>query len=211
MVRSPFRSGPLWALVLVLALVLGGGVGCGKDLREEWQAKATERKARFEEKILRDRAEEYWEAFRWRNWQAAAALIEDSGQRVRFLRERTSLESSYPKIDELSILYIFVDPKTALTGEVRVQWNEVLPTVAHVVPVVQSQSWYRKSGRWWVNFEDVPGDLPVVNQPVDGAPQNEPADPAAGGEGAKADDDPADTASAATEAAEAPTSPEPSP
>ncbi len=150
------RALPLVLLGLLLALA-GGCTEAGKARFEANQKKMQREMA---EKALQERATEYWDFARWYSWAETAVYYERSEDQLKHLQDGTARdEASLPKIDAVEIQYVFVDPETRKTGEVRVRWKQFTPGTSGVQEATRSQRWYKRSGQWWLAPESgIPDD-----------------------------------------------------
>jgi hypothetical protein len=99
---------------------------------------------------LRDRAMEYWEAVRWKNWQEASTFFLESQDQVQFLRSHSGADRG-GRIDDIEIKYAFIEPDEGQAAEIRISWNVVIPTQARVEEQLTTQHWVKKFGRWWIS------------------------------------------------------------
>ena len=140
----------LAALLLALPVLSSG---CTEEEREKMAIAAENRRRGVEQKVLKDRAVEYWEAVRWQNWSQAAIYLQEADDQKQFLQMKTRPGASHAAMDDVQVAYVFVDPKTFESGEVRVKWNEVSAIEGRVADDQQTQRWYKAGGRWWVDPE----------------------------------------------------------
>jgi hypothetical protein len=165
--RIAERAGPRWWLVaglavavLAAALPAGGCTGAARERFEEFQ-RNTKRAAG--ERQLRERAEEFWDSVRWRDWASASRYLESAESQRQYLQERSSDVSA--AIDEVSVQYVFVSPEHTEAGEVRVAWKTVAATAGRVDAATSTQQWYKHRGFWWLSPESVLADpLPAEAQ-----------------------------------------------
>jgi hypothetical protein len=143
---------------------------CGCTEVERARMKAAQERARkdLSEKALRERAEEYWEGVRWRQWDMAALAYKEPSTQKRFLDEHALTDpQTLATIDSLEIVYIFVSPSNFDEGHVRVRWTEVPPRSTHIEKREAEQLWFREAGRWWLGEAPSPaGDEPVPDLPT---------------------------------------------
>lgn len=143
-------------LVVLLSLLLGAPMltsGCTEAEKERMAAAAENRRRGEAQRVLKERALEYWEAVRWKNWSMAAIYLEEANDQKRFLQIKTAPDAVHPDMDDVDIAYTFVDPETFESGEVRVTWNHVSATAAQVAEQQETQRWYKANGRWWIDPE----------------------------------------------------------
>lgn len=144
-------------LVLAMGLLLGGCTEAGKARFEANQKKMQREMA---EKALKERATEYWDFARWYSWEETSAYYERSEDQLNHLKVGTARDKmTLPKIDAVEIQYVFVDPETRKTGEVRVRWKQFMPGTSKVEESTTSQRWYKRSAQWWLAPESgIPDD-----------------------------------------------------
>jgi len=148
--RTKNRAAGLSSLLalILLSLPLGGCTEAGKARFEANQKKMQRQMA---EKALKERATEYWDFARWHSWAETAVYYERSDDQLGHLQRGTSQEvAKLPKIDAVEIQFVFVDPETRKTGEVRVRWKEFMPGRSGVEEGGATQRWYKRSGQWWL-------------------------------------------------------------
>ncbi len=144
------------ALATLLAFLTAVPVltsGCTEEQKEKMAIAAENRRRGEAQRVLKERALEYWEAVRWNNWSQAAIYLQEADDQKRFLQMKTDPDAVHVAMDDVQVAYVFVDPKTFETGEVRVQWNEVAPKEGRVADEQYTQQWYKDSGRWWLDPE----------------------------------------------------------
>lgn len=146
-------------LLVCLSLVgLGAGLGaCSEAAKTQFEARAAVRKRQLEEKVLRDRVEGYWEAVRWSQWQEASTYFLESKDQVQFLRTYSSRDKAVQSGQDTQIQYIFVDPDTMTTAEVRVGWTTVDATRGRVDNHTFTQAWIKRQSRWWMGSVEQSG------------------------------------------------------
>ena len=169
---SSARVAALVTLAALLALPLLSS-GCTEAWKERMAHEAEQRKRTMAEKILKDRALEYWELVRWQAWSQAATYLEKEDDQLRFLRDTTGAATSHTPIDDVEIRYVFIGTENPDDAEIRVSWTEVIATEARVGERQVTQRWYKHNGRWWVDpgepmgvleeasDEEPPSDLPT--------------------------------------------------
>lgn len=136
------------AAVLVVPLLTSG---CSEAWKERMAEEAEQRKRSMSERILRDRALEYWELIRWQSWSQASTYLEQEEDQLAFLRDTTEADRSHPAIDDVEIRYVFIGTSNPDSAELRVSWTEVVPTEARVSDRQVTQRWYKNNGRWWID------------------------------------------------------------
>ncbi|MCO4771091.1 MAG: hypothetical protein KDA24_13735 [Deltaproteobacteria bacterium] len=136
------------ALMLSLLVPLSGCTEAAKARFEANQMKFQRKQA---EKMLEERASEYWAFARWHSFDETAAYFEKSEDQRTHLKEGTDMDAAkLPKIDAVEVQFVFVDPDTRRTGEVRVRWQQFMPGTSKVEEATETQRWYRRSGQWWL-------------------------------------------------------------
>lgn len=138
----------LGALLLVLSFA--PSTGCTEAERARFEAAEGRRKRAAAETAIRERADEYWEAVRWRDWSTASTFLEEPDDQVRFLRERTSAAAE-ATLDNIELQYVFVDPKTFEWAELRVAWTQTTAADPVQRPGQVLHRWYRHHGQWWIS------------------------------------------------------------
>lgn len=158
--RTSSRStSGLLALLLTLAFALGG-LGCTEAERARAKSRSDKFKKQQAERMLKDRVEEYWDFARWYAWSETARFLEKSEDQKSHLDQGTEGDPNLlPKMDAIEILYIYVDPETRKTGEVKVRWKEIATRSTEVEEKQAEQRWYRRGGQWWLAPESgIPDD-----------------------------------------------------
>lgn len=142
---------------LTLVVLTGGCTEAGKARFEANQKRFQKKQA---EKMLQERAEEYWGFARWYSWDETAVYYERSEDQLDHLREGTARDpAKLPKIDAVEVQFVYVDPETRKTGEVQVRWTEFVPGYSGVAERTTTQSWYKRGGQWWLAPEaGIPDD-----------------------------------------------------
>lgn len=167
------RHNPIGA-ALSLLLMIGLLAGCTEA--EKARLKAQNDKVRREqaERVLKDRVRDYWTAVRWSDWKAASGFLEEPERQLGFLREHTDgPEQHRPSIDDVTISYVFVDPETFESGEVRLAWTQYQPPANRALDMVAPQEWYRANGIWWVAPDGVIDTSSEGVAPADGEQQED--------------------------------------
>jgi hypothetical protein len=146
------RAFLLALLCLVSAPVLFAS-GCTEEQKEQNEYKAKERKRASAEKILRERAELYWELIRWKDWERASRFFEKPEHQLRFVRQVASSRASHPTRDNIEVQFVFVDNQALDEAQLRIAWTEVIATAGSVTARVVEQRWYKAQGMWWARSE----------------------------------------------------------
>lgn len=165
------RLAPVAALLAALLVVPALSSGCSEAWKERMAEQAEQRKRQMNERILRDRALEYWELVRWQTWAQAATYLEKEEDQLRFLRDTTEAGRVHPAIDDVEIRYVFIGTENPDDAELRISWTEVVPTEARVSERQVTQRWYKSNTRWWID-PDQP--LGVSDDTPDEATDEEP-------------------------------------
>ncbi len=165
---------PLAALLALLMALPVLTTGCTEEQKVKMQTAADTRRRAESQRVVKERALEYWDAVRWQNWSMAAIYFQEAEDQKRYLQMQTRLDAKHPAIDEVEIAYVFVDPETFESGEVRVQWNTVAAKEAKVVEEQHTQRWYKDGGRWWIDPE---GSLLETAEAGAGATSSAPVTP----------------------------------
>jgi hypothetical protein len=158
------------AAVLVLPLLSSG---CSEAWKDRMAHEAEQRKRTLAEKVLKDRALEYWELVRWGSWAQASTYLEKEKDQLGFLRDTTGADTIHTPIDDVELRYVFIGTENPDDAEIRISWTEVIATEARVGEQQVTQRWYKHNGRWWVDpgepmgvpeeasDEEPPSDLPT--------------------------------------------------
>ncbi len=167
----------LAAILLSLPLF---STACTDEQKASMAAAADTRRRAEAQRVVKERASEYWDFVRWQDWSQAAIYLQEADDQKRFLQLHTRLDAVHAAMDNVTVAYVFVDPETFETGEVRVTWTEVAATEARVAEQQQTQRWYKDGGRWWIDPE---GSL-LETAPPGATPAGQTAAGEAAGEGA---------------------------
>jgi len=163
-------------LILLACGLLLGTAACTEAQREAEAAAADQRKRTIAERILKDRATEYWNLVRWNTWDNAASYLEDEKEQLEFLRRHTDVvKEEGPTIQDLEVKYVFVGAGQD-EGEIRLSWSEVIATEGRVADKTVTQRWYKHHGKWWVAPDEVFGREEVGELDESPAPEEPPAD-----------------------------------
>jgi hypothetical protein len=141
-------------LVALLAIVLAVPMlysGCTEEAKARMATASENRRRAESQRVLKERASEYWEYVRWQNWSQAAIYLQEADDQKRYLDLNTRSDTKHAAMDDVTVAYVFVDPGTFESGEVRVNWNEVAATAGAVADRQSTQQWYKANGRWWVD------------------------------------------------------------
>ena len=144
---------PLAVLAALLLALPALSSGCTEEEKEKMAIAAENRRRGVEQKVLKERALEYWEAVRWQNWSQAAIYLQEAADQKQFMQMNTRAGAVHPAMDDVQVAYVFVDSKTFASGEVRVKWNEVSAIEGRAADDQHTQRWYKDGGRWWVDPE----------------------------------------------------------
>lgn len=125
--------------------------GCSEAWKQKMEEQSEQRKRTVQERILRDRALEFWELVRWQSWSQAATYLEKEEAQLAFLRRHTGAGVTHTAMDDVEIRYVFIGTENTDDAEVRVSWTEVVATEARVGERQVTQRWYKKNTRWWVD------------------------------------------------------------
>ncbi len=160
------------ALVALAALLLIplATSGCSEAWKQKMAEQSEQRKRSMQERLLRDRALEYWELVRWQSWDQAATYVEKEADQLAYLRDTTGVGKVHPAMDDVEIRYVFIGTENPDDAEVRVSWTEVVATEARVSERQVTQRWYKNNTRWWID--------PAQPLGVDDAPSGDDAPPA---------------------------------
>jgi len=172
-------------LLLPASLLLASSLalpGCTEAQKEQFETRSAARKRSLAERLLKDRAIEYWELVRWRSWSQAATYFENEEDQLSFLRDATDA-SDGPTMDNVEIQYVFIGTKNPHDAEIRIRWTEVSPTQASVVEKSVTQRWYKHHAIWWAR-PDFPfgeplesGDSTTQEGSLESSPMNEEPPP----------------------------------
>lgn len=154
--RTP-RGFPTLLALGLMALLL---VGCTEAGKARFEANQKKMQRQMAEKALKERATEYWDFARWYSWAETAVYYERTEDQLSYLQDGTSQDvAKLPKIDAIEIQFVFVDPETRKTGEVRVRWKQFMPGRSGVEEGGRTQRWYKRSAQWWLAPEEgIPDD-----------------------------------------------------
>ena len=141
-------------LPLLLALSLAPLTGCTEAEKEKMARQAETRKRNASQKVVQERATEYWEAHKWQDWATAATFFKAADDQFRFLELRSDPSLPMPGIQDLEVQYVFVSGEELNQAEVRVKWVEAKPVEGRVADGGAVQKWYKEEGRWWLDPED---------------------------------------------------------
>ena len=146
-------------LLLILALLLPLS-GCTEAAKARFEANQKRMQRKQAERMLEERAREYWGFARWHSFDETAVYFERSEDQLAHLKEGTAKDPvTLPKIDAIEVQFVFVDPETRKTGEVRVRWQQFMPGTSRVEEATASQRWYKRGGQWWLAPESgIPDD-----------------------------------------------------
>lgn len=140
--------------LLLIAALLASIPACSEAQKESMAAQAEARRRTMSQKMLEERAQEFWEAVRWQNWTAAAPFLEEPDDQRSYLRSKTDPDARHASMDAIEVKYVFVTGADFNQGEVRIQWNKVDTATGQVGPEEATQSWYKEHGRWWLDPEE---------------------------------------------------------
>lgn len=174
------RLRPAACLLVALALSPVPLSGCSEEWKQRISQQAEQRKREMAERLLKDRALEYWELVRWKAWSQAATYLEQERDQLDYLHARTAIGQQDPAIDDVEIRYVFVGTPGLDDAEIRVSWSEVLPVEARVSARQVAQRWYKHHGQWWVDPEqplglaDSAGSEDVLEEPPPDLPTETP-------------------------------------
>lgn len=132
-------------------LVLCALPGCTPEARARMAETARANKRDMAQRQLEERAGDYWNALRWKNWSLAASFLEDEEDQLAFLRLHAGDEAA--AMEDVAVTYAFVNGEELESGEVRVRWNAFQATSGAVAPNEASQRWYKRRMLWWLDPE----------------------------------------------------------
>lgn len=135
-------------VLIVLALL----AACTPEAREQMAEQARARKRETSQRMLEERAGDYWNALRWRNWGLAASFFEDEADQLAFLRQHAGEETA-SAMEDIEVRYAFVGGDDLEDGEIRVAWNSIGALGQGVQPHEARQRWYKRGFNWYLDPE----------------------------------------------------------